>query len=180
MPVRNPGNDGRLLKLQYDRLREAIDGYYSEKKEQVLNVATTIRVLIHDNPSGGSRSLLSRLDADYWSLTIYDKFPPSPNAVLTLRTSMVMTGGGKTRAIRPTFNASLYHLVPLKEWWTSDYQKFGGQWVSKSTIIRTVADKDGGTHVDGIRFLICTHCCLSLQFDTERRTKARCHSSSLT
>ena len=61
MAVRNPGNDGRLLKLQYDRLREAIDGYYSEKKEQVLNVAATIRVLVHDNPSGQSRSLLSRL-----------------------------------------------------------------------------------------------------------------------
>jgi hypothetical protein len=42
----------------------------------------------------------------------------------------------------------LYRLVPLREWWTSDYQKLGGAWQSKETIIRTVADKDGGTHVD--------------------------------
>jgi hypothetical protein len=33
-------------------------------------------------------------------------------------------------------------------WWASDYQPLGGKWLSKETIVRTVADKDGGTHVD--------------------------------
>jgi hypothetical protein len=148
MVVRNPGNDGKLLNLQYDRLRDALDGYYSGKKEQVLNVAATIRVLIHDKPRTDSRSLLSRLNPDYWDLTIYDKLPAHPNSVLTIRTSMVLTGGGPTRIARPNFIPSLYRLVSLSVWWTGDYQALGGRWLSKDTIVRNVSDKDGGTHVD--------------------------------
>lgn len=149
MVSRNPGNDTNLLKTQYDRLRDALDGYYSGKKAQVLNVAVTIRVLVHDKPSTPSRSLLSRMDPAYWDLTIHDKLPAHPNAVLTIRTPMVLTGGGPTRLVRPQFLESLYHLVPLKVWWTGDYQALGSKWLSKETIVRTVADKDGGTHVDG-------------------------------
>ena len=150
MVSRHPGNDGNLLKLQYDRLRDALEGYYSGKKEQALNVAATIRVLVHDKAGTDSRSLLSRLNAEYWDLTIYDKLPPHPNAVLTIRTSIMFTGGGPTRVVRPQFGErTLYHQVSLKVWWTGDYQLFGGKWQSKETIVRTVADKDGGTHVDG-------------------------------
>lgn len=148
MASRDPGNDGNLLKAQYDRLRSAVDGYYDGKKEQVLNMAAAIRVLVHDKPGVGSRSLLSRLNPAYWDLTIYDKLPAHPNAVLTIRTSVVFTGGGPTRIARPQFLDALYHLVPLKVWWAGDYQISGGTRLSKETIIRTVADKDGGTHVD--------------------------------
>jgi hypothetical protein len=146
--VRNPGNDGNLLKLQYDRLRDALDGYYSGKQEQVLNVVATIRVLVHDKPGTASRSLLSRLNPNYWNLTIYDKLPARPNSVLTIRTSMVLTGGGPTRVVRPKFVETLYHQVSLRAWWTGDYQSLGGKWLSKDTIVRNVADKDGGAHVD--------------------------------
>jgi hypothetical protein len=146
--TRDPANDGNLLKAQYERLRYALDGYYEGKKEQALNVATAIRVLVYDRPGTDSRSLLSRLNADYWNLTIYDKLPAHPNSVLTIRTSMVLTSGGPARIVRPNFIPSLYHLVTLKVWWTGDYQSLGGKWLSKDTIVRNVSDKDGGTHVD--------------------------------
>jgi hypothetical protein len=149
MVSRHPGNDGNLLKAQYERLRDALEGYYAGKREQVLNVAATIRVLIHDKPGTPSRSLLSRVNAAYWDLTIYDKLPARPNAVLTIHTPIVLTGGGPTRIVRPQFVDGPYHLVPLKMWWTRDYQALGSKWLSKETIVRTVADKDGGTHVDG-------------------------------
>jgi hypothetical protein len=148
MVRRHPANDSNLLKAQYGRLRDALDGYYIGKREQVLNIAATIRVLVHDKPSTSSRSLLSRLNADYWDLFIYDKLPPHPNAVLTIRTSIVFAVGGPTRTARPEFLETLYHLVPLREWWTGDYQLIGSKRLSKETIVRTVADKDGGTHVD--------------------------------
>jgi len=148
MVTRHPGTDGNLLKAQYDRLRDALDGYYAGKQEQVLNVAATIRVLIHDRPGTDSRSLLSRLNPDYWDLTIYDKPPLSPNTAFAMRTPFVMTGGGPTRKVRPAFIAPLYQQVSIKVWWASDYQPLGGKWLSKETIVRTVADKDGGTHVD--------------------------------
>jgi hypothetical protein len=145
---RHPGNDGNLLKAQYDRLRDALDGYYTGKKKQVINVAAAIRVLVNDKTGTSSRSLLSRLNAAYWDLSIYDKLPPHPHAVLTIRTSIVFTGGGQTRTVRPQFREGLYHLVPLSEWWTGAYQALGDKWLSKETIVRTVADKDGGAHVD--------------------------------
>ena len=61
---RDPGNDGNLLRSQCDRLRAAVDGYYADRKEQALNIAITIRVLVHQ--TGKSHSLLSRLNPDYW------------------------------------------------------------------------------------------------------------------
>jgi hypothetical protein len=148
MVSRVPANDGNLLRAQYERLRHALDGYYVGKREQALNVAATIRVLVHDKPSSASRSLLSRLNAAYWDLSVYDKLPPHPNAVLTIRTSIVFTGGGPTRMGRPRFLETLYHLVPLRQWWTGDYQILGDKRLSKETIVRAVADKDGGVHVD--------------------------------
>ena len=95
MAIRNPGNDSNLLRLQYACLRDALNGYYSGKEEQVLNVATTLRVLVHDKPP--NRSLLVRLNPDYWDLTIYDKPPVHPRAVFALRTPLVMTGGGTSQ-----------------------------------------------------------------------------------
>lgn len=148
MVSRHPANEGNLLKAQYDRLRDALDGYYLGKRVQVLNIAATIRVLVHDKPGTSIRSLLSRLNAAYWDLSIYDKLPPHPNAVLTIRTSIVFTGGAATRVARPQFLKTLYHLVPLREWWTGDYQVLSNKRLSKETIVRTVADKDGGAHVD--------------------------------
>jgi hypothetical protein len=145
MAIRNPGNDDNLLKLQYLRLRDALGGYYSGKGEQVLNVATTLRVLIHDKPS--SRSLLFRLNPDYWDLAIYDKPPLHPRAVFAVRTPIRMTGGGESRIIRPTFGAP-YQMVSLQHWWNSDYQPLGPLRLSKRTIVLNVADKDGGAHVD--------------------------------
>ena len=129
-------------------MRDALEGYYSGKEEQVLNVATTIRVLIHDKPATGSRSLLSRLNPDYWDLTIYDKPPLSPKTVFAIRTPLVLTGGGASGIVRPTFVAPLYQQVSLRQWWTSDYQPLGAVWLSKEKIVLTVADKEGGTHID--------------------------------
>ena len=94
---RHPGNDGNLLKAQYDRLRDGLDGYYSGKREQVFNVAATIRVLVHDNPRTSNCALLSRLNAAYWDLSIYDKLPISPKAVFAIRTTVAFASGEPAR-----------------------------------------------------------------------------------
>jgi hypothetical protein len=145
---RHPGNDENLLRTQYNRLRDALDGYYAGKREQLLNVATTIRVLVHDKPGTSSRSLLSRLNPGYWDLPIYNKLPPHPDSVLTIHSRLVFTGGQATRIVRPRFDTTTYRMVPLKIWWTADYQILGRKRLSKSEIILTVADKDGGAHID--------------------------------
>ena len=42
-----------------------------------------------------------------------------------------------------------YKLVPLSEWWNAEYQPLGTLRLAKKDIILTVADKDGGAHIDG-------------------------------
>jgi hypothetical protein len=111
MAVRNPGNNTKLMQDQYSRLKDALEGFYAGKDVQALNIAVTIRVLLHETKS--SKSLLSRLHSDYWKLTIYDKPPLAPKTVFALRTPLVISGDGAKRIIRPQFDSDLYQLVPL-------------------------------------------------------------------
>jgi len=142
---RSTQNDLELLRQQHSRLADALDGYYGGKKEQALNVAVTLRVLVHETQR--SKPLLFRLDPSYWRLMIYDKLPSDRRAVSAVRVPIMFEGGGPTRFIRPEFD-SRYRQVSMSCWWDDDYQPLGKLWLSKKTIVLTVADKDGGAHVD--------------------------------
>ncbi|MGA2646979.1 MAG: hypothetical protein ABSF15_19885 [Candidatus Sulfotelmatobacter sp.] len=145
MATRHADNDKNLLSAQYTRLKDALDGFYSGKEVQVLNVAITLRVLVHEASS--SESLLSRLNRDYWDLTIQHK-PLSPRFVFVVPVSLQVRGDGTRRVMRSGFDSPSYQLVPLRQWWNDDYQPLGNIRLSKRTIILNVAEKDGGAHVD--------------------------------
>jgi hypothetical protein len=147
MVVRNPGNDTKLVQDQYCRLKDAVESFYAGKDVQALNIAVTIRVLLHE--TSNSKSLLSRLHSDYWNLTIYDKPPLAPKTIFALRTPLVISGDGTKRIIRPQFDSDLYQLVPLNRWWSDEYQPLGTLRLSKREIVLNVAHKDGGAHIDG-------------------------------
>lgn len=147
MAIRNPGNDTKLVQDQYSRLKDAVEAFYGGKDVQALNIAVTIRVLLHATAS--SKSLLSRLHPDYWNLTVYDKPSLGPRTVFALRTPLVISGDGTKRIIRPDFVSEPYQLVPLDRWWNDGYQPLGTLRLSKRQIVLNVADKDGGAHVDG-------------------------------
>lgn len=146
MAVRNPVNDRKLVQDQYLRLKYAVEGFYTGKEVQVLNIAVIIRVLLHE--SGTSKSLLARLPSDYWNLTIYDKPPLTPKTVFALRTPLVISGDGTKRMIRSQFDNDVYKLVPLHRWWNDEYQPLGKLRLSKREIVLNVAHKDGGAHID--------------------------------
>lgn len=147
MVVRDPANDTRLLEDQCHRLKDALEGFYAGNDVQALNVAVTIRVLLHE--TSRSKSLLSRLHSDYWNLTIYDKPPLAPKAFFALRTPLIISGDGTKRLIRPEFDSDGYRLVPLNRWWNDEYQPLGPLRLSKREIVLNVAHKDGGAHIDG-------------------------------
>lgn len=146
MATRNPANDTRLLLDQYARLKEALDGFYTGKDVQALNIAITLRVLVHE--TGNSKSLLSRLGPNYWDLTIRHK-PLRPNAVFVVPIALEIGGDGTRRVVRSGFDSPSYQLVPLRRWWNEDYQPLGATRLSKRTIVLNVAEKDGGAHIDG-------------------------------
>jgi hypothetical protein len=68
MPKRNSANDINLLREQYNRLLDAVDGYYAGKEFEALNIAITLRVLVHKTRK--SQPLLGRLNREYWDLSI--------------------------------------------------------------------------------------------------------------
>ncbi|HKN72743.1 MAG TPA: hypothetical protein VJX30_17045 [Terriglobales bacterium] len=145
MITRDPANDKKLLQDQYVRLKDALEGFYSGKEVQALNIAITLRVLVHETSSSGS--LLSRLHQDYWDLPIRHK-PPHPRAVFAVPIELQIRGDGIRRVIRRGFDSPSYQLVPLRQWWNGDYQPLGKTRLSKKSIVLNVADKDGGAHVD--------------------------------
>lgn len=145
MATRNPANDEKLLRDQYARLKDALNGFYAGNEVQALNIAITLRVLVHETSK--SESLLSRLCQHYWDLTIRHK-PLNPRAAFVVPIRFQLVGGGTGRVIRSGFDSPSYQLVPLRRWWNDDYQPLGNIKLSKKTIVLNVADKDGGAHVD--------------------------------
>jgi len=147
MATRNPGNDLALIRQQHDRLKEAVDAFYADKEVQALNIAITVRVLIHE--TNRSSSLLSRVNPNYWDLTIHHKPVLNPQAVFAVPLTIQIGGDGTRKIIRTSLDSPSYKLVPLSEWWSAAYQPLGTLRLSKKDIILTVADKDGGAHIDG-------------------------------
>ena len=124
------------------------EGYEGEAKR----LAAAIRVLVHD--TGSSKSLLGQLDKK--TIHLYDtSVPRDPKTIITYSgiTAMVLT---------PTQAA---HIAPLDnlppdcpprwanfdEWWNRViFVDQHGNETSRKDLILAVANKDGGTHVDGV------------------------------
>jgi len=145
---RNPGGYLRLLKDQYDLLKDAVDGFYEGKEAKANDAAVRIRTLVHN--SSTSTALLSLVAPDYMDLLIYHRPKASdhPRAVFVLKQPIQMSGDGKSKFIRDDFTKPDYKLVPLRQWWTEDYLVIGAVGSSKKQVVLDLANKDGGAHVD--------------------------------
>jgi hypothetical protein len=146
MVVRNQAEYIKLLKDQYDLLKDAVSDFYAGKEARANDVAVRIRVLVHNTQT--SKALLSYLTADYMKMLIYHKPTRLPNAVFVLKQPIRFGGDGKCEAIRDDFTNVSYELVPLERWWTEDYLVIGRIRSSKKQVVLDVANKDGGAHVD--------------------------------
>jgi|SRR5271170_4373332 len=145
MAKRNPANDINLLKEQYKRLVDAVNGFYGGEDFQALNIAVTLRVLVHKTRK--SHPLLARLERKYWELTIQHT-PLDPRVVFNVPISLQISGGGRARVIRSSFAGPNYRLVAMRQWWKNDYQAVGTIRLSKEQITLNVANRAGGAHLD--------------------------------
>jgi hypothetical protein len=144
---RTPEGYLRLLKDQYELLKEAVDDFYEGKDRKANDAAVRIRTLVHN--TNQSTSLLSLIAADYMDLLIYHRISTAnPKAVFVLKQPISMGGDGKSKFIRDDFSNPEYSLVPLRRWWTEDYLIIGTVRSSKKQVVLDVTNKDGGAHVD--------------------------------
>src|ERR1700689_4232011 len=103
MAKRNPANDINLLREQYQRLVNAVDGFYAGEEFQALNIAVTLRLLVHKTRN--SHPLLERLERKYWDLTIQHK-PLDPKVIFRVPISLRISGDGAWGVTRGNFRAA--------------------------------------------------------------------------
>ena len=127
------------------------NGFECEAKR----IATTIRVLLYDNPNpkSDSRSLLKQLDkknigfydtASDINLDLRGRIPQWGLLVISLRSGQY---------VAPLDNLPPDRLkkgkVSFDEWWNKIILKdYTGNTFTRCKLIKTLADKEGGAHVD--------------------------------
>jgi hypothetical protein len=130
-----------------ERSASAFDqGFEGEAKR----IAVTLRVLLHDNPKSGSRSLLTQLgerDRHFWDTAS----PESPGNLLSHSglTAMRVRSDGSASYVALLDDKPFARRVPFSEWWTATvFRTPEGLSLNRRNMIRTAADQDGGAHVD--------------------------------
>jgi hypothetical protein len=146
MVTRSPVGNAKVLKDQYELLKDSVNDYYAGKEAKAIDVAVRIRTLVHDTDT--SHAFLATIEPNYQNLDIYRKPPPAKNVVFSIPTGIQMSGDGTSRIIRDDFTLGSHELVPLERWWTAEYLIIGRIRSSKKQIVLDVANKDGGAHVD--------------------------------
>jgi hypothetical protein len=154
------------LRVEEHRLKGALDRFYNHEdfsrnqtglEAAVLEIATPIRVIVHDT-GGSSVSLLNQVDSGYLDKLIHFApliAPPSrilPSGQRTMTSVIpinVSFGVGKTVFIRYKGCKGTEKKVPLAEWWNAPCWDSGSNQISNKDIVLAIANKEGGAHVDG-------------------------------
>jgi len=138
-----------LLKEQHRFLARSVDAFYSGDIAEAVQIATRIRVLLHETRR--SKALLKRLRHDYLQMPIWDKNEvKSDEIVFSIPISMILMSG----RLSPTRDSDprSYEEVRLGRWWERNCLvvplNTGTTSFSRKELVLYIANKDGGAHVD--------------------------------
>lgn len=132
------------LQEQYRFLQSSARSYDIGFDGEAKRLATVIRILLHDTKN--SRSLLSSLGIKK-NLSYYDKFfgKDRSNIKAFVGVGMEFTNEG----LRYVANNSIpENRSTFDKWWNGIVIIQGGNIFTRSDVILSVANKDGGAHVD--------------------------------
>ena len=152
---RTPEDYGRAFRDQVELLRSAAKAYDEGAQAQALNLAIRVRTLVHDR--GRGTSLLKQLG-------VKDRLPyldtalaeyEAPAVVMHAGLCMITASLGSDGASR--YTAPLGELSPdrqhppaaFEDWWNEPVVTVdGGRRFSRADFVLTLANQDGGGHVD--------------------------------
>lgn len=137
-------------------LSKSIKEFVSGDLAEAVRIAITIRVLVHE--TGSSKSLLGQLTPNYLDLKILDRAPVREEThelphgtqsvvVMSVPISVKMKAEGVF--LNPDLDVEAYQASILGKWWGRHsliLPGLGG--FSRKEIVRGLADKEGGAHVD--------------------------------
>ncbi|MCI1142562.1 hypothetical protein MOP88_10075 [Sphingomonas sp. WKB10] len=121
------------------------DGYTDEYKR----LAVSVRVLVHD--AGQSHSLLGQLGMKGGHFISYTEVIDGRNMMADWPLAIMSMGGGGITLL-PKLDKSPFprRMLTFENWWTETVYRdpHSGVSLDRKTIVLTVANQDGGAHVD--------------------------------
>lgn len=139
------------LKEQMDFLLASVSSFYGGQFAESVRIATTIRVLVHETKN--SKPLLSQVRSNGLELQISEHIVNAPTGDEVF-SFVVGARIGRGPEIAPSVDLSSSHrtMSTIGAWWnrTVFVFPFNGNRVvcSRKKIILTLANKEGGAHVD--------------------------------
>jgi hypothetical protein len=157
------------LRVVRHRLEGALDRFYNldltgdavALDAAALDICMPIRVLVHHNKHR-SISLLHEIDAKYWNKFIHfrplivkppQKLPPGVRATtIAIPINVSLTVGGAenqgSRFTRYQGDTNPASRVSMHRWWFGTCWDSGTNEISNKDIVLSLANKEGGAHVD--------------------------------
>lgn len=118
-------------------------GHFAEAKR----LAVAIRILLHDTRT--SHSLLGQLGKR--GVDFYDTLTPLTGVSLIPEMGLIVQHLSKAGAeyVAPLDNSATAKTTPFEEWWAGTICRMpDGTVVSRSSLVLTASNQDGGAHVD--------------------------------
>ncbi|HEY9002390.1 MAG TPA: hypothetical protein VIM89_13615 [Mucilaginibacter sp.] len=152
--VRNVQDLEARFRDQVALLQLACENFDEGKEIAALNIATSIRVLVHDTPS--STSALTHKKSKHIDFLDSSLPKTNPNITFTGLTyyymSNVHDGIGGIAIYRPEFTSSRPNIerwINFDQWWSQIvFQNKDGSSLSRSTLVLKAANQEGGAHID--------------------------------
>ena len=138
------------LQEQIDFLQSSANAYDQGKEIEAKRMAAIVRTLVHD--TANSKSLLGQLDMKKDKfLSTCQIFQDSPVAQRGLISTFL--GGDSAKYYALLDDAGVSKEMEFEDWWNEDVFIMKGQngektSFSRKDIILTVANQDGGAHID--------------------------------
>lgn len=148
--MQTPADLERHLQEQIGFLRRSAGAYDQGHVDEAKRLAVTIRVLVQD--SRASRSLLGQLGekARMFYVTAVRDEPGNkmPYGGL-IHMAMGSSGGMYLPNLDDMISIAKPNWVSFDEWWNRPiFRNDDGKVLTRSDLVRSVADQDGGAHVD--------------------------------
>lgn len=137
------------LREQKGFLERSLADFLNGHTEEAVRIATSIRVLVHE---GRGKPLLKSFKPNYFDLPILDNAvaqPPNGGKILVRFAPVMISKHG----VQPITDLSNTEETPLGKWWErpciiATTPEGRSIHFSRREIILTLADKEGGAHVD--------------------------------
>lgn len=136
------------LSKQLGFLSRSVDAFDAGYTDEATRIAQVLRILFHDK--GTSRSLLGQLGMK--NEVFLDTSPPIFGETVLPEITLVQLGIGGTADqsfIAPLNDVPQKRQIPAEHWWAQIViRNRNSHAFSRSRLVRTMADQDGGAHVD--------------------------------